>query len=313
MPREVQLRLVANFREALGEDSAVASFSIGPTGEAMVLAVANADAREPFVEETRADRTYDGTVLIHSGGWIERIDLRGLDTTFPILQPLPDNELLVVGTRCERRPDGTYDRNGRVFGADGSLKREFLLGDGIADVQTTKEGRIWVSYFDEGVFGNYGWGEPGGPEPIGAAGLLRFDSNGNREWEYKPPRSFEHIADCYALNVAHDATWAYYYTHFPLVRVASDNSIEAWRTPVDGASAFALDRSKIIFYGGYADERDRCLLAEFSVSRGIRNIAPIRLALPGDVQLKSDRIIGRRSTLHALADNVWYQIDVREL
>ena len=80
MPREVQLRLVANFREALGEDSAVASFSIGPTGEAMVLAVANADAREPFVEETRADRTYDGTVLIHSGGRIERIDCYGKNT-----------------------------------------------------------------------------------------------------------------------------------------------------------------------------------------------------------------------------------------
>jgi len=313
MPREVQLRLVANLSEALGEDRAVASFSIGPTGEAIILAVANADARAPFVEETRTDYTYHGTVLIHNGGQIERIDLHDLDTTFPILQPLPDHELLLVGTRCQRRPDGTYDRNGRVYGADGSLKREFLLGDGIADVQTTRDGRIWVSYFDEGIFGNYGWGEPGGPEPIGAAGLLRFDSYGNREWEYRPPRSFDYIADCYALNVTDDATWAYYYTDFPLVRVASDSSIEAWRTPVDGANAFAVGGSKIIFYGGYADERDRCLLAEFSVPRGIRNIAPVRLALPGDLQLKNDRIIGRRSTLHALADNVWYQIDVREL
>ena len=56
-------------------------------------------------------------------------------------------------------------------------------------------------------------------------------------------------------------------THFPLVRVASDNSIEAWRTPVDGASAFALDGSKIIFYGGYADERDR--LTGFDLRRHV--------------------------------------------
>jgi hypothetical protein len=33
------------------------------------------------------------------------------------------------------------------------LKREFLLGDGIEDVQTDRKGHIWVAYFDEGVFG----------------------------------------------------------------------------------------------------------------------------------------------------------------
>ncbi len=70
-----------------------------------------------------------------------------------------------MDARAELRKDGTYDLNGRVFGPDGALRREFLLGDGIQDVQTTAEGDIWVSRFDEGVYGNLGWGGRGDDPP----------------------------------------------------------------------------------------------------------------------------------------------------
>ena len=55
-----------------------------------------------------------------------------------------------------------------------------MLGDGIQHLQTTKSGEIWAAYFDEGIFGNLGW-----RRPIGAKGLLRFNSDGKRVYEFQ--------------------------------------------------------------------------------------------------------------------------------
>jgi len=45
----------------------------------------------------------------------------------------------------------------------------FHAGDGVEDIQTTEDGRTWVSYFDEGVFGD---------TTPGQAGLVCLDSSG---------------------------------------------------------------------------------------------------------------------------------------
>ena len=178
----------------------------------------------------RAEHAYTAAVVRVSGSDADRTALDGVTTTFPKIQPLPDGEILLVGTRAERRPDGSHDLNASVLGLDGMRRREFLLGDGIEDVQTTADGRIWVSYFDEGVFGNFGWGEPGGPAPIGSSGLVRWLSDRRSTGPQSSARP-RRDADCYALNVASDAVWACYYTEFPLVRIAGDDSIASWTTP----------------------------------------------------------------------------------
>ena len=57
--------------------------------------------------------------------------------------------------------------------------------------------KVWVSYFDEGVFrGSSGLGS--GPPALGrydAEGVQRFNFNAANEWM---------IADCYAFNVVSD-------------------------------------------------------------------------------------------------------------
>jgi len=125
-----------------------------------------------------------------------------------------------------------------VYGPDGKLRRQFVLGDGINGVQTTNEGMIWVSYCDEGVFGNFGW-----EKPLGAAGLLCFDCAGHIVWEFQPPDGVDAIADCYAFNVCGDTVWTCYYTDFPLVRIDSRNQVRAWKNNVGGASALAVHAS----------------------------------------------------------------------
>ena len=106
---------------------------------------------------TRVDLAYTGRVVIASANETRYCNLPDLNFAFPRVQVLPDGEILAASTRCRRWKDGSYDLNARVYRPDGALKSEFCLGDGIEHMQTDTSGRIWVGYFDEGVFGNFGW------------------------------------------------------------------------------------------------------------------------------------------------------------
>jgi len=89
------------------------------------------------------------------------------------VQPMPGGRFLVAGTRCQWRPDGP-DRNAVLYDAGGHVVSEHVLGDGIAHVLATSTGQVWVGYFDEGIYGNYGWGRADSQEPVGAYGIVRF-------------------------------------------------------------------------------------------------------------------------------------------
>lgn len=87
-------------------------------------------------------------------------------------------------------------RNGKatLHDARGGMHRTLDLGGASEDLQTTTDGRIWVSYFDEGVFGN----------GIGRQGLVCFDHEGTplfRYADYAEQHDLPMIADCYAMNV----------------------------------------------------------------------------------------------------------------
>ena len=105
---------------------------------------------------SRASAAIQATVLAHDGRTLSRVSLHDLALAHPHLQPLPGDEILLVGARCKRLADGTAEHNAHIYGSDGLLRRTATFGDGIANVQATTSGDIWVSYFDEGIFGNYG-------------------------------------------------------------------------------------------------------------------------------------------------------------
>ncbi len=61
---------------------------------------------------------------------------------------------------AEWRPEGGQ-YNAFLYAGDGVLERSACVGDGVEWAQTTRLGNVWVSYFDEGIFGNLGWGNGG--------------------------------------------------------------------------------------------------------------------------------------------------------
>jgi hypothetical protein len=131
----------------------------------------------------------------------------------------------------------------RIFDKSGhKLLRTLDLGDASEDIQTTSAGHIWVSYFDEGVFG-------GG---IGQRGLVCFDASGNaifRYADFAAQHNLPDISDCYALNVCDDV-WACYYTHFPLVCLREfqlERMWEGWGP----TKAFAIRGRQVVSFPAY--------------------------------------------------------------
>ncbi len=150
-----------------------------------------------------------------------------------------DGTLLIVQGRCLK--DGAHaERNARRYNPNGQLIEAFTLGDGINDVQIDDTDTIWVSYFDEGIFGNFGW-----DEPMGSAGVVAYTMNGKRLWgagDYG-------ISDCYGMNVAGSKeVYFYYYDDFDLVHL--DEMREAGRYRVNGRcpimGQFLLDKEGMI-------------------------------------------------------------------
>ncbi len=169
-------------------------FSVGWDGS--VFAIARLSTESPVIDrgigifpKSMLDHPTEHVVLRWVRGAVERVTIRNEALVLQHVQPTPDGLLAVAG-RSHWRPEGP-EANAVVYDRDGRELRRFLLGDGINDVRTTPDGTIWVSYFDEGVFGNFGWGHPG-PEPIGAPGLRAFSPTGEPVFAYDAARAGRH-------------------------------------------------------------------------------------------------------------------------
>ncbi|MCD0446397.1 hypothetical protein LO763_22535 [Glycomyces sp. A-F 0318] len=236
--------------------------AIGPAGEALALwGPASLNPRlhartggehQPSFPATATDAPWTASLVVtHPDGRTHVLYIGGLTITFPMIQPLPDGAFLMVGPRCEYTAAGPQ-HNAVVIGPDGSTLRTGVLGDGIEDVRTTTSGRVIVGYFDEGVFGNLGWGGPNGPDPIGAPGLVEFDADLQQVWTYpvgeeSPPPTI----DCYTLNIVGETVWACPYTDFPVLRI-EDDEIAVWRNELAaGAHHLLVHHATVAFVGGY--------------------------------------------------------------
>ena len=306
-------------------DLRLISASIGPDLSLIALWTATSDARAALASEPagrgvplprgRASWPYRAILSWHGGSGV---DSRGplwiddLDLARPIVQPLPNGGLLVASARCRRR-SGHPEHNAYVYGAHGFVERSAAVGDGIEDIQVSPSGRIWISYFDEGVAGAPDW--VGHPDlaPIGESGLVEFSAMLTPIWRYAPPRGLGSITDCYALNVSDETVWCCYFPDFPLVRIDPQQGIHGWQNDLRGVAGVITDGKQFGLVGGYPPYGDRFATAhllgeKLELDQICRLTLPNGDALPDEVQLMS-----RRHRLIALVGGDVYALDLDDV
>lgn len=216
--------------------------SLGAKGQVCILAV---NRRPELVNgmfpPVQTEESFDYKIIIKTPQDKIEVLLTNQKWNYHMVQPIDKDHILVASARSEFYEDHSFDLNAKVFDTKGNLLREFLLGDGIQHLYVTEENNIWTSYFDEGVFGNYGW-----KNPIGANGLRAWDSKGSEKYKY--PNNGKHfIVDCYALNVVSDEdVWFYYYSDFEVGRYFQGR-IEYYKPDVDGSDGFAVYDDHLLF------------------------------------------------------------------
>ncbi|MEV6910383.1 hypothetical protein [Amycolatopsis sp. NPDC051071] len=257
---------------------------------------------------TRPSRPVATRVTLHDPETRLLTEFAALPMAHPSVHSMPDGQLLVVGARAEWRPEGA-DRNAVLYDAEGRVLAEETLGDGIQQVVTTRGGRIWVGYTDEGVYGNFGWGFDG-PEPLGASGLVRYDAALRRDWEFPAINAgLDTIDDCYALNLDGETAWVCYYSDFSVVRIR-DGVVKAWTNEVHSAAALAVAGDTVAFAGGYAPDRHRLVLARLG-GDSVHVTGEYRLTLPGGKPLPArSTLFGQGSVVHVLTEDAWYTLDI---
>lgn len=304
---------IYSLKEAIGRRDVVA-FNVGPTRDVYLVV-----ALEPLDYRTANDgfATFAKVVprvpqryrvlSVHAGEVVLDLVIDHEPFNIHDIQPLGD-DILLACSRSKYRGPNDFGRNGRVYSRTGQFVRELLLGDGIETIQTTRRGELWASYFDEGIFGNFGW-----KEPVGAAGLVAWNSLGQKVYEYEPTNSVDVISDCYALNVANDDdVWCCYYTEFPLVHLHKKRIASTWNVPVAGSHAFAVDADHALFAGGYKDQ-DSFRLLRLDSGGIATQIGQFELRDVDDQIVLPERTIGRGNSLYILSKNIIYEIALSEV
>lgn len=177
------------------------------------------------------------TIRIIKDTGIETVVLKNTPLIPTEIDLFSDGSLLIVQGRCLK--DGEYiERNARIYNPNGQLIKAFTLGDGISNVQIDETDTIWVSYFDEGIFGNFGW-----EQPMGSAGVIAYTMNGRKLWG----ASDYGIIDCDALNVASSKeVYFYYYDDFYLVQLCEMKETIRYRVEGDTLQQFIFDQAGLI-------------------------------------------------------------------
>ncbi len=298
--------------------------SVGPAGEVVAVwtapdalgAVTSAtvSAAGACFPDPATDRPVAARITVHTPELAAVTPIVDLMLAHITVQPMPGGRFLVAGARCRWRRDGP-DRNGVLYDAGGQVVAERVLGDGIGHVLATRDGQVWIGYFDEGIYGNYGWGQAATEEPVGASGIVRFSPGLAPVWHYPKYTEvgpWDAVSDCYALNVDDQCAWACYDSDFPIVCIC-DGTVTGWHNDIKGASALAVAGSRVALFGGYGPDHDRLALTELRPDRA-QPASEYRMVLPDGEPLPADiQVIGRGSRLHFLTGTSWYQLDMDDI
>ncbi|UPT62523.1 MAG: hypothetical protein M0D54_19565 [Hyphomonadaceae bacterium JAD_PAG50586_4] len=212
---------------------------------------------------------------------------------FPLIDEFPDGRWLVANSRSDGQG------NARVLSADGAEEGRIELGDGIEHIKIDDQKRIWVGWFDEGVFGNRNWRLPGREWAPSAHGIAAFEDRG----ALLAHATLESVTDCYALNVFGDEAWACTYTDFPIWQMHNGRE-RTWPTNLRGTRAIAVKYPHVLAAGGYQDDANGVVL--LSLQEGESRL-PGEWRLPFGADHPVTMIDGRGDELHLVQGQHWHR------
>jgi hypothetical protein len=227
-------------------------------------------------------------------------------TPFPVFDRFPDGRWLVAAANkpTDREGDALLDR---VLADDGRELTRLQLGDGIMHLKIDQSDRIWVGWFDEGVYGNDHWRVPGLEWPPSAYGLAAFDEAGAAVRVASGSSPELQISDCYALNVFGDQAWACTYPSSPISMSDNGAPFIWWPTDLPGSVALAIEGSHFLAAGGFGDQGNRVIFGHFEHSAATVTVIdewrlPFAVGYPRSV----DVVDARADRLHVVVDGVWH-------
>ncbi len=266
--------------------------STGWDGALYVLAASpehGDDAREYVVVRT------DGAAVTH-------YPIGRQYTPFRFVQPLPDEHILLIA--ADERGGNTL--NAHLFTRQGDTAGRFLLGESIRDVQTTERGRIWVAYTADGIAGT------GSREPVGAAGLVLWDTDTTHRYDYLAPERVADIEDCYAINATSETVvWCYYAPGDTLVQVRGERAATAWYGVTQGAAGFAIWQDYVLFDDG--DGAGGVTLCRLHDNGRRETVAAIRLVNDAGHTLAPIHVTLRGDLLTLVAGTHCYRVTIEEI
>ena len=166
-----------------------------------------------------------------------------IELYYPIIRWIDNDTLVIANPRTESNEDNVF-----IFNLLGTILGSFNCGDGIEDLEVSKEG-IWISYFDEGVFGT----------GLSTEGLVLVDFSGNVIFRFHSDLlNAPSIEDCYAICKGQGNTiWLFPYMEFPLVQVFPESRIvKSYKVPkkLHGSSAICVRGKYSYFYNSYSSD-----------------------------------------------------------
>lgn len=222
------------------------SISIGPKQDLLILLV---EEQPPLVDHrfpaTVTEEYYSYKVLRLKDGEETVLHLPNEQWNYHIVESIDDDHILLACARSIYHDETHVDQNGRVYDWDGNLIRSFCLGDGIDHMYTTRNNQIWTGYFDEGVYGNYGW-----KKPIGNSGLVGWDHEGNIIDDGNDRKL---MGECLALNVAaNDEIW-YFIGIDAQIGLMNESGEFQFTTDALGFQTFAINGDTMVVHREYFD------------------------------------------------------------
>ncbi|MFF1902391.1 hypothetical protein [Kitasatospora sp. NPDC058218] len=271
-------------------------WTVGPGGELAVLLAHEKDLG-PADGWPRIRTPFDGELVrvTDRGEW--RLPLTPVTVGPDHLALLPGGRVLVVSYRSDDG-SGTWEPNAVVFGAAGRPARELSLGDDVQALVTDRDGRIWMAFGDEGIYGDH---------PMAHPGLTAADTAGRVLWRPGPGELPGYPLEGLAAATEGRAAWLAWYPDSSgsyLTRIdPSGGPSSSVKCPVRQPVGFAISGRRGVFLTGRG-EVVRCEL----VGEGWQETGRGRLQLPGG--LDGERAHGRDGVLRFRAGDAWYEVAV---